>query len=187
MVTITLQGNTVSEIYAQMREFLHDQQVEITDPQFSPELRARAEELPHVPAMPPAATVNKAMDAMVEAEGKPARRKRRTKAEMDAARNPEESFTTKQHEPPPSQESEESAEDESPAIVQMQKQTTATAAPIANKEAVHQALQQVNVAVGLPKARDILQSFNVNRISELKENQFKPFIEKCNEAVMLEG
>lgn len=56
---------------------------------------------------------------------------------------------------------------------------------IVNKEAVHQALQQVNISVGLPKAREILQSFKVNRISEIKEDQFKVFIEKCNEATMM--
>jgi hypothetical protein len=61
------------------------------------------------------------------------------------------------------------------------------AAPVVNKEAVHQALQQVNVAVGLVKAREILTEFKVNRISEIKEDQFKAFIEKCNAAVMLEG
>lgn len=73
-------------------------------------------------------------------------------------------------------------------------QPAATAAPSQvsapagySRENVHQALQQVNVAVGLPKSREILQSFNANRISEIKEDQFKAFVDKCNEVVMLQG
>lgn len=52
------------------------------------------------------------------------------------------------------------------------------------KEAVHQALQQVNVAIGLNKAREILAEFKINRISEIKPEQYKAFVDKCNEAVM---
>jgi hypothetical protein len=54
-----------------------------------------------------------------------------------------------------------------------------------SKETVHQALQQVNVAAGLPKAREILQSFKANRVSEIKESDYRAFVEKCNEAVMM--
>lgn len=60
------------------------------------------------------------------------------------------------------------------------------AAPAGNtKEAVHQALQNVNVHCGLPKAREILTKFKVNRISEIKEDQYKAFVEECNAATMM--
>lgn len=117
-----------------------------------------------------------------EAAEKP-KRTRRTKAEIEAAkaagnngsgRDPEDSFETKQH---------DTRSEEAPAP-----QTAApTASGTVNKEMVHQALQQVNVAVNLQKAREILTHFKVNRISEIKEDQYQAFIDKCNEAVMLEG
>ncbi len=52
------------------------------------------------------------------------------------------------------------------------------------REAVHVALQQVNSACGLPKAREILKEFEAQRISDLKEEKYQGFIEKCDAAVM---
>ena len=192
MVTITLQGSSISEIRAQMRDFLGLDvetvgQAEIygkSPYQLSPETLSEAREKmretgsthPGARELQESPVATNA--AQVEAE-KP-KRKRRTKAEIEAAK----AGSNGTH---AGEDEEESAENESPAIVQINKQAPVTAAPIVNKEAVHQALQQVNVAVGLPKAREILQAFGVNRISEIKEDQYKPFIEKCNEAVMMEG
>lgn len=62
---------------------------------------------------------------------------------------------------------------------------TETAAPAVSKEGVHLALQEVNVACGLNKAREILTEFKVNRISEIKEEDFAAFIAKCKTAAMM--
>lgn len=121
-----------------------------------------------------AETPAEALEAATPAAAAPKKTRGKAKAKTpdnsvfeQPARDPEESFETKQHD----------AKAEEP--------TSNVAAPISNKEAVHQALQQVNVAVGLPKAREILTKFKVNRISEIKEDQFKAFIEECNSAVMM--
>lgn len=53
---------------------------------------------------------------------------------------------------------------------------------VASKEAVHQALQQVNMAAGLNKAREILAHFKIQRISEIKPEQYKEFVDMCNVA-----
>ena len=188
MVTITLQGSSISEIRAQMRDFLG---LDVETVGQTSEVYGKA---PQMEGLAPLTQLNKETTETLAATEEKPKRKRRTKAEIEAAksngaaRSTEDSFEVKKHHQEPSDE-DESAENESPAIVQMNKQAPATtaSAPIANKEAVHQALQQVNVAVGLPKAREILQAFGVNRISEIKEDQYKPFIEKCNEAVMMEG
>lgn len=105
------------------------------------------------------------------------KRRRRTKAEMEAAatKNPEETFDTKQHDT-------RAEVDESPAALQ---QNGTAKTPVVNKQTVHEALQQVNVAVGLPKAREILTHFKVQRMSELKPEDYAAFIEKCNEATMM--
>jgi hypothetical protein len=194
MVTLTFQG-TPAEINAEMHAFMNLSTRAATLPaplagigqgpqKTRTEILARIEEaggdLDQDQTTPQSAT--RAKDPVLDQPAAPAKRKRRTKAELEAAK------TGNGHAQPPLGDDElESAEDESPAIVQVQKQQASVAAPIVNKESVHQALQQVNVAVGLPKAREILQAFGVNRISEIKEDQYKPFIEKCNEAVMLEG
>jgi hypothetical protein len=52
------------------------------------------------------------------------------------------------------------------------------------REAVHAALQLVNSSCGLPVAREILSHFKAARISELKEEFYQSFIDKCQEAVM---
>lgn len=130
------------------------------------EVAARIEEAKAAPA--PAAT-----------EEKP-KRTRRTKAEIEAAKNGSASPAGDVFTEPVSNGAAAPAKQDvaEPAAANV-------SAPIVNKEAVHQALQQVNVAVGLPKAREILTEFKVNRISEIKEDQYKAFIEKCNAAVMM--
>jgi hypothetical protein len=52
------------------------------------------------------------------------------------------------------------------------------------RENVHQALQQVNVAAGLPRAREILAEFKAPRLSDIPEDQFEKFVNRCNEVVM---
>lgn len=101
-------------------------------------------------------------------------RTRRTKAEMASTRNPEESFEAKQHDT-------RAEEETGPDVMQHDRPMPSKV----NKQTVHEALQQVNVAVGLPKAREILTHFKVNRMSELKAEDYGAFIEKCNEATMM--
>lgn len=166
MVTVTFQCDSFVQLQKEMYEFLGRPQFDGgVDP-----VEPKQLELP-VHVEPKSDT--KPFDINVDAKPEKKERKPRTKK----ARNPEDVFETKTHD---SKAEEETAENESPAIVQH------NAGPaVVNKEAVHQALQQVNINAGLPKAREILQSFGVNRISEIKEEQFKAFIEKCNTAVMM--
>jgi len=51
------------------------------------------------------------------------------------------------------------------------------------KERIHEVLQEVNAALGLPAAREILKSFDAQRMSELKEDMYPDFIARCNEAI----
>lgn len=172
MVTLTFTG-TPSEIHAEMKEMLNHIANSVGTKAIlaanglgegptktRTEIEQRVEE---ANARIAAATAEPA----AEPEKK---RTRRTKAEMAEARA-QEPIETKQHD----------TKAEEPATAPSQN----AAAPVVNKEAVHAALQQVNVAVGLPKAREILTHFKVNRMSELKPEDYKPFIEKCNEAVMM--
>lgn len=54
---------------------------------------------------------------------------------------------------------------------------------IPSREMIHEILQEVNVEKGLPIAREILTSFSAQRISELKEENFQGFYDKCCEAL----
>lgn len=194
MITLTVQAASVSELHANLRAILNQQsQLVAVGPMTSDqaqEVAAKISKQPGVthlgnvdiPQQPPQTNEFVAAGAEQfpeEKQEQPAagKRKRRTKAEIEAEKNasrsPEETFETKQH---------DTRAEEAPAAVSTSKVTGTV-----NKENVHQALQQVNVAVGLPKAREILASFKVNRISEIKEDQYKAFVDKCNEAVMLEG
>lgn len=200
MVTVTFQG-TPAEIHSDMREMLNlTKGAAATLPaDLSPALKARVDVdkyknapdvqvdntklvtvgkegvVQHKMDEVSGAMVPQTETAAPTAEKKP--RTRRTKAEIEAANAAKASNGATDHAPTAS-ETQPSRAEEAPAAASV-------APPIINKEAVHQALQQVNVAVGLPKAREILSSFNVNRISEIKEDQFKDFIEKCNAAVMM--
>lgn len=51
------------------------------------------------------------------------------------------------------------------------------------KEDTYAALQKVNTTVSLAAAREILLSFGVQRMSELKEDQFATFVKRCEEAL----
>lgn len=163
MVTITFTG-TVAEIKKQMLEVI------------AMDMRTTAPIHVGVDLAMPGADKT-VTTAMPEPEKKT--RTRRTKEQI-AADKAQEEIQTKQHDT--RAEDPVKMADESPAALQSDKPA---GAPVVNKEAVHAALQQVNVAVGLPKAREILTHFKVNRMSELKPEDFKPFIEKCNEAVMM--
>lgn len=175
-VTITFTG-TPSQINADMRAMLNMERGSaatlpiLTDAIAPIELAARPEEAgAHVSNGK--SDVND-FDLNVPAPGEvPAttKRTRRTKAEIEA----EKAAKAKP------------VETAAPSQGQASSGTTGQAiGGTIGKEAVHQALQQVNVAVGLPKSREILQSFGANRISEIKEDQYKAFVDKCNEAVTL--
>ena len=174
MVTITLQGASINVIRQQMQEFLGHQEIITGTPVTGPRLTDALTDSVG-PISNGKSDVND-FDLHVPAAGEavpsPAKRTRRTKAEIEAEKaakaKPVETAATA-----PSQGQAVSGN-----IGQ------AMGGPI-GKEAVHQALQQVNVAVGLPKSREILQSFGANRISEIKEDQYKAFVDKCNEAVTL--
>jgi hypothetical protein len=187
MISITLNCATVAELHETLRKLLPEQIENIEVRQVSPvdQLMERAREQ----AAGPQKTRTEVVDRMKEepkSEPVPAaaqpkdekpKRTRRTKAEIEAEAQakrpaPEQSFETKQHD---TKAAEPVAVNAQPANI---------APGVVNKEVVHQALQQVNINVGLHKAREILQKFNVNRISEIKEDQFKAFVDVCNEAVM---
>ncbi len=175
MLTVTFQSSNLTGIHEQIHAFLgasvpktmpvklvprkdEDRQMELPLPKEGNGIKPFAIEVPGTEPEPP----------------------KKAKGGRKKAKPADDVFETKPiHNAPPE---EESADNESPAIVQ---HTANKSAPIVNKEAVHQALQQVNINAGLPKAREILSYFKVNRISEIKEEQYKEFIEKCNEATMM--
>lgn len=200
MITLTLTAPSHQELRANMREFLG------LDKEPGPQpsnFEQRVASMAKGPQMTRTEVVERAAEAVAKAtpqqladvfapaeqeagdavqaevgkafvdQAQPAKRKRRTKAELEAAKA---SNGVTSHTPAPVSRAEEA-----PAP----KQTTSVAAPIVSKEAAHQALQQVNVAVGLPKAREILTSFGAQRISDVKESDFAALIEKCNAAVMM--
>lgn len=55
--------------------------------------------------------------------------------------------------------------------------------PVELREQVMQSLKKVNDTLGLPKAREILQSYGAQRISEIKESDYQAFINTCAAAV----
>lgn len=176
MVTITFQCASMLELRNEMRNFLG------LDLEPGPQPSSIQESLPATNAAAPSAPA--------AAETSPEKKRtRRTKAEIEAAKagaaSPGDVFAT----PAPASQPSQVSNGASAAPKQDVAQPAAapSAAPIlnTNKEAVHQALQNVNVHAGLPKAREILTQFKVNRISEIKEDQYKPFIEACNAAVMM--
>lgn len=187
MITITLTGESLHAIKEQMTEFLVDTQVQITGPSVQ-ELVAIADhprlteelqaEIDAVPSKEPDA---KPFNLEVQKK-----RTRRTKEQIEADKSAKtggnDVFTNGAAAP-----AEKPAPTSAAPIA-----TPTTVAPVSapagySKQHVHEALQQVNVAVGLPKSREILTSFGANRISEIKEEQFKAFVDKCNEVVMLQG
>lgn len=175
MITLTLTAPSHQELRAQMREFLGMDKE--TGPQPAPHedikpQMSRAEKFEAVDDSPVSEPMLETAKTFTP-EADPPKRKRRTKAEIEAAKS---NGHTNIAAPTP----EISRAEEAPV-----KQPASIAAPIVSKEAAHQALQQVNVAVGLPKAREILTSFSAQRISDVKEADYKALIEKCNEAVML--
>lgn len=103
----------------------------------------------------------------------PEKRKRRTKAEIEAEKNKlAEGTVTKTHEP-------EVVED-APVVISAK---TVSGGP--TKEDVHEALQMVNATegLGITKSREILTHFGAIRISAIKEEQYPLFIKHCQEAV----
>lgn len=56
---------------------------------------------------------------------------------------------------------------------------TSKAAPAISKEAVFAALKKVSSTKGMIEARALLDRFQSSRISELKEEQYQPFIQAC--------
>lgn len=189
MVTITLEAKSISDLKNQMREFIGDHEVVHTvglaQLMTSDQIKSAVTQNDVKVEAPTPKSVTAAPE---KKETK--KRKRRTKAEIEAEKAAKDSNGATDH-GSTSEEFETKVHDahaEEPASTPNVAPPTAapkTAPPISNKESVHQALQRVNVEVGLPKAREILQHFNVNRMSEVKESQYPEFIDKCNEALMM--
>lgn len=180
MVTLTFQCTSLSQLREEMAAFLNGS----LPPQIC--APAQAPTIGQGPQVTRTEVAHKIADKMTEAPAPAAEAAPEKKRRGRKAKEPEQTV----YESPANESESSTLADEASttnAAPAAQASSVNAAAPIVNKEAVHQALQQVNVAVGLPKAREILQSFGVNRISEVKDDQFKAFIEKCNEAVMLEG
>ena len=57
------------------------------------------------------------------------------------------------------------------------------APPTVTKVEVAEALQQVNVAAGIPRCREILNDFECAKIGDLKEEHYPAFVAACNLAV----
>lgn len=172
MITITLQCANINEVRAQLATMLAEfSKAEIQVHTASPTPTLDALTKPGTPQVPENEPAQTEFDLNVDPI-KFEKKKRRTKAEMEAAkkaRDPETPFETKQHDTRAEEPSDE-----------VEIKPTAV-----SREHVHQALQQVNVAVGLPKAREILAAFKVQRISEIKEEQYAEFINACNQATMM--
>jgi len=171
MITVTLQGATVHDIQDQMRAFLVGA---LLNPKAIPQekvdkiLTEATQDLDHVGSTSDAPTPSGITSEKTEPEKEKKTRTRKAK------------------EPQP-----ETSEEKTVAVAaekaEPEKQAADIPVVVAGKETVHQALQQVNVAVGLNKAREILAKFGINRISEIKPEQYKPFVDACNEAVMMHG
>lgn len=172
MVTITFQCASMLELRNEMRNFLG------LDLEPVPQPSSMSESHP--------ATNAAASSAPAAAEtSAPAKRHRRTKAEIEAAKAANGTAPAAGDVFANVSEGPQKTVTEVAAKIAESAPAATQAAPVVNKEAVHQALQNVNVHAGLPKAREILTQFKVNRISEIKEDQYKPFIEACNAAVMM--
>lgn len=52
-----------------------------------------------------------------------------------------------------------------------------------SKETVKSALQRVNLKKGLPVARDLLDKFDAKKLSDLKEDDYLPFVQACEKLV----
>lgn len=174
MITVTFQCATFNDLQKEIYEFMGRPQFAGVDPAMPGADKTVQMELPLEPK-----SDTKPFDIDVNAKAAaPAKKERKPRAKKEKLAD--DVFETKK--PHGEGADEESAENESPAVIQ---QARDVGPAKVNKEAVHQALQSVNISVGLPKAREILAHFKVNRISEIKEDQYGAFIEKCNEATMM--
>lgn len=165
MFTVTLQCKDATDLRLQLAQLTEDlcHKVTHTSPQM---------ELPFTepaPAIPVGGKEDvKAFDLNVTKKGKG-----KGKGKTAAAAKPEPDVFKDE----PAEE--ESAANESPAVMQTMPKATAS------KEGVAEVLQQVNITCGLPKAREILESFKAKRLSEIKEDQYTAFVAKCHEALMM--
>jgi hypothetical protein len=164
-ITVTLTGETVFEIFDQMKSFMTGA-------------------LLNSKALPPDAIDKVLTDAGSQEIDENSEEFTLKAAETLApAKEPKKTRTRKTKE----QASEVSADSDlsgqkQPGDVLRSPKPEAPAVVVASKEAVHQALQQVNVAVGLNKAREILSHFKIQRISEIKPESYKEFVDMCNAA-----
>ena len=55
---------------------------------------------------------------------------------------------------------------------------------LVSRQAIHDALQQVNSTKGIAFAKAILEKFNAQRLSDLPEEKFSKFVEHCQNACM---
>lgn len=179
MISITLNCGSVNELHQALREILNGEPS--TRPYVGLDLAMQGadktvKQIVDVAITPEQHEAYK--NAMSEAQPAPQEKKtrsRKPKAEKSEEVNEavaESPFETKQHD----------AKAEEPTVVQPQVNNDDA---IPTKEKVHQALQQVNVAVNLTKAREILAKYKVQRISEVQPSQYQAFIDDCNAAVAM--
>ncbi|TXG77609.1 hypothetical protein E6Q11_02450 [Candidatus Dojkabacteria bacterium] len=57
-------------------------------------------------------------------------------------------------------------------------------AELTPRERVMEALKKLSSERGLEIAREVVYSFQVKKVSDLKDEQFEPFIEACNKALI---
>lgn len=108
--------------------------------------------------------------AAVDTDAEPVKRKRRTKAEMEAARAAETAPAPEPAAETPAGEEIEAAPDAAPAP---------TVAKTFTQDDVRNALQNYTKAKGLTAGIDLLNSYDVRRISELNPEFYAEVIAKC--------
>lgn len=185
-ITVTITAASVSELHHTMREMMgydHPAQpgAPISQEKVSQVLSSvgkTSESVHNYAGVEEGKSANVTLPPNVEVAPTKEEKPKRTRKPKEEKPAPEyqapEAFETKQHDT-----KAEEPVTQPPAGAQ----AADTGAP--TKEKVHQALQQVNVAVNLTKAREILAKFNVQRISEIQPPQYQAFIDACNEAVAM--
>lgn len=140
-----------------------------------PEAAASGEEL--VPSSSPDSC---SAEPTPVAEGEPAKRKRRTKAEMEAARAAE-AATAATVEPAeaPNPFEDAAAPTQEPQPAPMPEPTHAPSYDTYTQEQVRAALQRYTSIKGLTAGIDLLNTFDVKRISDLNPMFYADLIAKC--------
>ncbi len=154
MITVTFSCTTATELHRELITYLN---------QIAPDSKRPADEAQM--EFPNVASINCNPIAVTEIAIKDP--KTRAKAKKEPKNNLSEGTVVKEHSP-----------------IEEETKVAAPKAPITNsREAVHIAVQQVNVSCGLPVAREIITSFGAQRLSEIKETDYAAFINKCHDAL----